>query len=116
MVVLIVRDAASFPGSTQRWVAGIRGQMRASDLAGMLGEGEIGLLMQDTEAEQAKGIAERLRAVVSGEPGREAILVGVAGRTPSHGTAEGIVHDARADAVAGTRRRRAADSPHGVNR
>jgi hypothetical protein len=116
MVVLIIRDAASFPGSTQRWVADMRGQLRASDLAGMLGEGEIGLLMPDTEAEQAKAIAERLRSVVGDEPGRESILVGIAGRSPRHGTAEGIVHDARADAVAGTRRGRATASPHGVNR
>jgi len=116
MVVLLVRDAASLPGSTQRWVAGIRGQLRATDLAGMLGEGEIGLLMRDTAADQAKGIAERLRSVVSDEPGQESVLVGVAGRSPGRGTADGIVHDARADAVAAARRRRMSDSPHGVNR
>ena len=116
MVVLLIRDAASLPGSMQRWVAGIRGQLRASDLAGMLGEGEIGLLMHDTAAEQAKGIAERLRAVVGDEPGREVILVGVAGRSPGQGTADGIVQDARADAVAETRRRRSSASPLGVNR
>jgi hypothetical protein len=116
MVVLLIRDAASLPGSMQRWVAGIRGQLRASDLAGMLGEGEIGLLMHDTDAEQAKGIAERLRAVVGDEPGREFILVGVAGRSPGQGTADGIVHDACTNAVAETQRRRASDSPHGVNR
>jgi hypothetical protein len=115
-VVLLIRDAASSPGSTQRWVGGIRGQMRASDLVGMLDEGEIGLLMRDTAAEQAKGIAQRLKAVVGGEPSRESILVGVAGRNPGHGSADGIVHDARADAVAATRRRRVTDSPHGVNR
>jgi hypothetical protein len=115
-VVLLFRDAASLPGSTQRWIGGIRGQMRASDLVGMLDEGEVGLLMRDTGAEQAKGIAQRLKTVVGGEPGRESILVGVAGRNPGHGTADGIVHDARADAVAGARRRRVSDSPHGVNR
>jgi hypothetical protein len=114
-VVLLIRDAASLPGSTQRWVGGIRGQMRASDLVGMMGEGEIGLLMRDTGAEQAKGIAERLRIVVGGEPGRESVLVGVAGRNPGHGTADGIVHDAREDAVAEARRMRVSDSPHGVN-
>ena len=116
VVVLLIRDAASLPGSTQRWVAEIRAQMRASDLAGMLGEGEIGLLMHDTGAEQAKVIAERLRTVVGGEPGRESILVGVAGQNPGQGKVDSIVQDARADAVAGTRRRRASDSPHGVNR
>ena len=116
VVVLLIRDAASLPGSTQRWVAGIRAQLRASDLAGMLGEAEIGLLMMDTGAEQAKSIAERLRAVVGGEPGQESILVGVAARNPGQDTVDGIVQDAREDALAGTRRKRASDSPHGVNR
>jgi hypothetical protein len=116
VVVLVIRDAASLPGLTQRWIAGIRAQMRASDLAGLLGEGEIGLLMIDTGAEQAKSIAERLRAVVGGDPGNESILVGVAARNPGQDTVDGIVQDAREDALAGTRRRRASDSPHGVNR
>ena len=115
LVVLLVRGAASLPGSTQRWVAEMRGQMRASDLAGMLNEGEIGLLMHDTGGEQATRIAERLRAVVGKEPGRDAILIGVALRDPGRGAADGIVHDARANAVAGTRRARASDSAHGVN-
>jgi len=116
VVVLLIRDAASLPGSTQRWVAGIRAQLRASDLAGLLGDGEIGLLMIDTGAEQAKSIAERLRAVVGGDPGQESILVGVAARNPGQDTVDGLVQDAREDALAGTRRRRASDSPHGVNR
>ena len=116
VVVLLIRDAASLPGSTQRWVAGIRAQLRASDLAGMIGEAEIGLLMMDTGAEQAKSIAERLRAIVGGEPGQESILVGVAARNPGQDTVDGIVQDAREDALAGTRRKRASDSPHGVNR
>jgi len=90
--------------------------MRASDVAGMLAEGEIGLLMHDAEAEQAKTIAERLRVVVGGTPGHESILIGVASRAPGQGAADGIVRDARADAVAGTRRARASTSPHGVNR
>jgi hypothetical protein len=116
MVVLLIRDATSMPGSTQRWVADLRAQMRASDLAGMLDEGEIGLLMHDTDAEQAKTIVERLRSVVGGEPGNESILVGVASQKPGHGTVDRIVDDARADALAGTRHRRASDSPLGVNR
>ena len=49
--------------------------MRAADLAGMLGEGEIGLLMHDTGTEQGMRIAERLRTVVAGDPGH-----GAAGR------------------------------------
>src|SRR5262245_17204235 len=98
-VVLLIRDAGLSPGSTQRWVAGMRGQMRASDLAGMLAEGEIGLLMHDTTAQHAKIIASRLRAVVDGLPGSEPILIGVATRVPGLPIADGIVREARADAL-----------------
>jgi hypothetical protein len=89
--------------------------MRASDIAGMLAEGEIGLLMHDTAVVQAKGIAERLRSVVSAAPGRGSILIGAASRVPGEGTAEGIVQDARADAVAGPRRTGGRGSDHGVS-
>jgi hypothetical protein len=98
-VVLLIRDAALSPGSTQRWVAGMRGQMRPSDLAGMLAEGEIGLLMHDTTAQHAKNIASRLRAVVDGLPGSEPILIGVATRVPGLPVTDGIVREARADAL-----------------
>jgi hypothetical protein len=98
-VVLLIRDAMVSPGSTQRWVAGMRGQMRPSDLAGMLAEGEIGLLMHDTTAQHAKTIASRLRAVVDGLPGTEPILVGVATRVPGLPILDGIVREARTDAL-----------------
>jgi hypothetical protein len=99
VVVLLVRDAAFFPGATQRWVAGMRGQLRPLDLAGTLAEGEIGLLMHDTTTLHAKNIAERLRSVVGGVPGAGSILIGVASRTPGVGRADGLVRDARADAL-----------------
>jgi hypothetical protein len=98
-VVLLISDAVLSPGATQRWVAGMRGQMRPSDLAGMLAEGEIGLLMHDTTAQHAKNIASRLRAVVEGLPGTEPLLIGVATRVPGLPIADGIVREARADAL-----------------
>jgi hypothetical protein len=98
-VVLLIRDAVLSPGSTQRWVAGMRGQMRPSDLAGMLVEGEIGLLMHDTTAQHAKSIASRLRTVVDGLPGTDPIMIGVATRVPGLPMVEGIVREARADAL-----------------
>jgi hypothetical protein len=115
VVVLVIRDAISLPGSTQRWVAGIRGQLRASDVAGMLTEGEIGLLLHDIANGQAKAIAERLRTVVNAAPGREAILIGVASWTPGQAPADGIVRRARADALGDGRRAQASVSPRGVN-
>lgn len=115
VVVLLIRDAITLPGSTQRWVAGIRGQMRASDVAGMLTEGEIGLLLHDIANDQAKAIAERLRTVVNAAPGREAILIGVASWAPGQAPADGIVRRARADALADGRRAQVSVSPRGVN-
>src|SRR6185436_17858117 len=85
VVVLLIRDAVFLPGATQRWVADMRGQLRPLDLAGMLAEGEIGLLMHDTTAKHAKTIAERLRSVVGSGPGAGPILVGVASRAPGNG-------------------------------
>jgi PleD family two-component response regulator len=79
----------------------MRGQLRPLDLAGTLTEGEIGLLMHDTTAHHAKNIAERLRAIVGGAGGSGSILIGVATRTPGMGRAEGLVREARADALGG---------------
>jgi hypothetical protein len=115
VVVLLIRDAVSLPGSTQRWVTGIRGQMRASDVAGMLTEGEIGLLLHDIANGQAKAIAERLRTAVSGAPGRETILIGVASWAPGQSPGDGIVRKARADALADSRRTHVSVSSRGVN-
>lgn len=99
VVVLLIRDAALSPGATQRWVAGIRGQMRPSDLAGMLAEGEIGLLMHDTTAQHATSIASRLRAIGDGSSDAEPILVGVATRGLGSSSSEGLVREARMDAL-----------------
>jgi hypothetical protein len=67
----------------------------------MLAEGEIGLLMHDTTAKDAKVIAERLRAVVGSSPDSGPILVGVASRGPGNGHVDGLVRAARADALRG---------------
>jgi hypothetical protein len=65
----------------------------------MFVEGEIGLLMHDTTAQHAKSIASRLRTVVEGLPGTDAILIGVATRVPGLPFVDGIVREARADAL-----------------
>jgi len=101
VVVLLIRDAVFLPGATQRWVADMRGQLRPLDLAGVLAEGEIGLLMHDTTAKHAKTIADRLRSVVGSAPGSGPILVGVASRAPGNGVANGLIREARTDALRG---------------
>jgi hypothetical protein len=98
-VALVAQNAAFQPGLTQRWVAGMRGHVRASDLAGMIAEGEIALLLHDTSAEDAARVAGRLRAAVGGTPGADSMLIGVASRAPGTGSAVGVVQQARADAL-----------------
>jgi len=114
MVVMMTREATS-PGSTQRWVAAIRAQTRASDVAGMLTEGEIGLLMQDAHERQARRIAERLSTAAGRAAGQELTLIGVASRGPGEGAAAGLLREARADAIAAGRRSRPSDSSREVN-
>src|SRR4030095_13792833 len=59
MVVLLMADAASYPGLTQQWIGRLRGVMRASDIVGMLGEGEIALLLHDTPLDRPQAVWHR---------------------------------------------------------
>jgi hypothetical protein len=97
VVVLLSREAASRPRLTRQWVAGLWGRLRSSDVAGIFGQGEIGLLMHETCPDRARGVAECLREVAGEEPGDEPILVDVPSRAPGQGTVETIVKDARAE-------------------
>jgi hypothetical protein len=116
VVVLLISEAASRPGLTRQWVAGIRRQLRICDVAGSFGQSEIGLLMHEAGPDQARGVAETFREVAGEEAGDQAIVVGITSRALGVGTGESSVKDARAVVVAGTRRRRLSESPYGVNR
>jgi hypothetical protein len=102
VIVLLVAEAASFPGLTQQWIARIRAVMRGSDIVGMLGEGEIGLLLHDTANGRAEAVAHRvLKLLVGDRPsGSPAVAVGLATRTPDGGVSAGIAEEARNDAIA----------------
>ena len=105
VVVVLIADAACFPGLTQQWIARIRGTMRAADMVGMLGEGEIGLLLHDTGRERAEIVAQRiLKLLESAEDAYTSPVVatGVATRSPngSSGGGSGIAEEARNSAIA----------------
>jgi hypothetical protein len=104
VVVLLVADAACLPGLTQQWIARIRGTMRASDIVGMLGEGEIGLLLHDTSHDRAESVAHRIVKMLETSEDRRTspiLATGVATRSGAVGGegGEGIAADARTDAM-----------------
>jgi hypothetical protein len=102
VVVLLMSDAACFPGLTQQWVARIRATMRASDVVGMLGEGEIGLLLDDTPGDRAEAVAKRLLKMlesIEDRHGSPVVAAGVASRAPGGPAGIGVAAEARNDAI-----------------
>src|SRR5262245_11733626 len=102
IVVFLMADAASYPGLTQQWIAGIRGVMRAADIVGMLGEGEIAMLLHDTPLDRAKAVAKRIVKMLETIGDRHpspVVAAGVASRLPSSGGGAGLAAEARNDAM-----------------
>jgi hypothetical protein len=102
MVVLLMADAASYPGLTQQWIARIRGVMRAPDIVGMLGEGEIALLLHDTPLDRAEAVAQRIVKMLDTIGDRHpspVVATGVATRLLGSGNGAGLAAEARNDAM-----------------
>jgi hypothetical protein len=101
VTVVVLSTTGSAPGASQSFVDDLRRQMRQSDVVGVLRPGEVGLLLPDTTAMHAAAVARRLRAALGAmTTPRSAIrAIGFATRIPGEGLAEGILNDARANAV-----------------
>jgi hypothetical protein len=102
MVVLLMADAACYPGLTQQWIGRIRGTMRASDIVGMLGEGEIALLLHDTALDRAEAVAQRIVKVletIGDHHPSPVVATGVASRLPGSAGGAGLAAEARNDAM-----------------
>ena len=102
MVVLLMADAAGHSGLTQQWIARIRGTMRASDIVGMLGEGEIALLLHDTALDRAEAVAQRIVKMLETIGDRHPspiVATGVASRLPGSAGGAGLAAEARNDAM-----------------
>jgi hypothetical protein len=102
MVVLLMAEAASYPGLTQQWIARIRATMRASDIVGMLGEGEIALLLHDTALDRAEAVAQRIVKMLETIGDRHPspiVAIGVASRLPGGPGGAGLAAEARNDAM-----------------
>lgn len=104
VVTAVVMSAGQASGTrpTKTWVEAIRRRMRQSDAVGALPAGEIGLLLQDTTAAHAEAVTRRLQSAIggAGDPDSVAIkAIGFATRMPGQGPADGIVQDARFNAM-----------------
>lgn len=61
VVLLRVGDGAVRGHAMRRWVADIRGQLRPTDLAGLVNENEVAILLADTDLPNAAAVVSRLR-------------------------------------------------------
>jgi hypothetical protein len=101
VTAVVVATNGSAPGASQAFVDELRRQMRQSDVVGVLRPGEVGLLLPDTTATHAAAVARRLRAALGALAAQRSSIraIGFATRMPGEGIAEGILNDARANAL-----------------
>jgi hypothetical protein len=97
-VVLASPDAVFRPDLTQERITRLREHVRAADLVGRLGDGEIGVLLHDTPAAHAEAAALRLEWLLkaAGDATPASMLVGVASRDPGETNPTALVQQARA--------------------
>jgi hypothetical protein len=101
VTAVVVATNGSAPGASQAFVDELRRQMRQSDVVGVLRPGEVGLLLPDTTAAHAAAVARRLRAALGALAASRSSIraIGFATRVPGEGVADGILNDARANAL-----------------
>jgi hypothetical protein len=101
VTAVVVATNGSAPGASQAFVDELRRQMRQSDVVGVLRPGEVGLLLPDTTAAHAAAVARPLRAALGAIAASRASIraIGFATRMPGEGLAEGLLNDARANAL-----------------
>jgi hypothetical protein len=106
LLVVVAAGAISRPGMLHKWVADIRGLLRASDLAGALSDREIGVLLPGASTKDLAAVSGRILARVTPAAaggGGSAVTIGVASAQSGSAIEESLVRLARADAVRGAR-------------
>lgn len=101
-VVLSFSDVVVRPGITQTRIGRIREQVRAADLVGRLGDGNIGMLLHDTPGGGARAVAARLqRALQTADEVASPVpvAVGFASRDPGAPKAGALAQEARDNAL-----------------
>ncbi len=95
-VVITVGDTATRPDVTQARVVSLREHLRGGDLVGRLGDGDVGVLLQDTAASQARAPMARVRRLLEreGVPSAQ-VTIGVASRNPGESVTGALAQEAR---------------------
>ncbi len=100
MVVIAAAEAAFRPGLIHKWVADIRGRLRASDLVGTLTECEMAVLLSEATAADAAAVVDRISRHLGAAESGGALLssIGIATRSAVTRSDRSVVETARDDA------------------
>jgi hypothetical protein len=100
VVVLLAPGVISRPGLLQRWTTEIRGRLRGSDLAGMLSDREVGILLSGINSSDTATVSRRICQQAIRERGgvETGIAIGIASRTAGATVNGSLVKEARQDA------------------
>jgi GGDEF domain-containing protein len=102
LLLFRIGDAAVRAQAIRRWVADIRGQLRSSDLAGLVSENEVAVLLADTSSDHAAIVMTRLRRQLDDSESTFGLIpaaVGLASYNAERPVAGSVLHAARADAA-----------------
>ncbi len=100
VIVLLAPAVVSRPGLLQRWTTEIRGRLRGSDLAGMLSDREIGILLTGINPSDAVTVSTRICQQAIRERGgvETGVSIGMAARAAGAAHNGSLVKEARQDA------------------
>lgn len=99
VLVMALDDGSPGPDTLHRWIADIRGQLRGSDLAGMLSDREIGVLLSGTPTHEITTVSSRLERCLTTERGRVPLTIGATSRDGGSRSDEPMVRMARRNAA-----------------
>jgi hypothetical protein len=74
VIIISIGDRVFPSGLMHAWVAKVRGQLRPTDLTGVLTGGEIAVLLRDTPAAQAAAVSSRLKKLLESDESAGAFI------------------------------------------
>ena len=101
VIVVSVDPARLVPGSLPTWVGRIRADIRAGDLAGVLSDREVGILLAGASADHASAVSARLMQMLAAHDDTGVVrhsAVGITTRSPESPADGSLVGAARATA------------------
>jgi hypothetical protein len=102
VVLFRLTDGAVRGPAVRRWVSQVRGQLRPTDLAGLVSESEVAVLLTDTGPEHARVVVDRIRQRVDSDEelmGVVPLSVGIASCSAEQPIRGSVLRAAREDAA-----------------